>query len=83
MSKCSAFVTHLLTLVLTPGQCTMCRKGQRFDEPCIQLTHGGLPNDRRADLELFSFLFFSQKERSNKTRGNDPSNFLTETNKIM
>lgn len=84
MSKCSVFVTHLLTWVLTPGQCILCRKGQRYAEPWIQLTYGGLPNDRRADLELFSsFLFFFQKERSNKTCGNDPGNFLTETNKII
>lgn len=79
MSRCSAFVRHLLTLVLTPAPCILSRKGQLSDEPCIQLTYGGLLKDRTACL----WIFFFCKERCNKFCRNDPGNFLTGTNKIM
>ncbi len=78
MSRCSAFVRHLLTLVLTPASCILSRKGQQSDEPCIQLTYGGLINDQTACLGLFFC-----KERCNKFCRNDHGNFLTGTNKIM
>lgn len=53
MSRCSAFVRHLLTLVLTLARCILSRKGQQSDEPCIQLTYGGLLKDQTACLGLF------------------------------